>query len=388
MNSKRQMLTYLWHFKLSNTPNPSFIAPTVSSDRDLKFSLTVKDDKGAVNNNPAIVTVTVKHINHPPIANAGSDQTVNPGDVVSLDGSKSRDADSDDTLNYSWTQTSGPTVKLDNANSPIATFTAPSNISSDTDLAFKLTVTDDKNASNTTAVKVIDKYVPPPNQPPAANAGSDQTVNAGDSVTLDGSGSRDPDGNIASYSWKQTAGPALTLSGADTATAQFVAPSSDITLKFSLIVKDDKGAISQPSSVAVTVKAAVVPPPSITPPSVSNQTGNATSMTTTQDNQTSNTRANEYLFVRKWGSNGTADGQFSNPFGVAVDSSGNVYVTYSGINRIQKFNSGGIFITKWGSQGIADGQFNGPIGIAVDSSGNVYVADNGNGRIQVFAPSR
>ncbi len=79
---------------------------------------------------------------------------------------------------------------------PIATFTAPSNnISADTTLTFKLTVTDNKNATGVDDVKVTDKYVPPPNQPPVANAGLDQTVNAGDSVTLDGTKSKDPDGN-------------------------------------------------------------------------------------------------------------------------------------------------------------------------------------------------
>ena len=44
----------------ADTSAPSFIAPTVSSDTLLKFSLTVKDDKGATSNNPAIVTVTVR----------------------------------------------------------------------------------------------------------------------------------------------------------------------------------------------------------------------------------------------------------------------------------------------------------------------------------------
>ena len=82
-------------------------------------------------NNPATVTITVKHINHPPVAIPGQNQIVNPGDVVSLDGSKSKDPDGD-PITYLWTQTSGPTVKLDGANTPIATFTAPSNISSNT----------------------------------------------------------------------------------------------------------------------------------------------------------------------------------------------------------------------------------------------------------------
>ena len=66
------------------------------------------------------------------------------------------------------------------------------------------------------SVKVIDKYVPPPNQLPIANAGSDQIVNTGDKVTLNGSRSKDPDGKITSYSWTQISGPAVTLNGSNT----------------------------------------------------------------------------------------------------------------------------------------------------------------------------
>ena len=90
-------------------------------------------------------------------------------------------------------------------------------------------------------------------------------------------------------------------------------------------------------------------------------------------------------FVTKWGSPGSADGQFRIPSGLAVDSSGNVYVADTGNDRIQKFDSNGKFITKWGSPGSGDGQFSVPYGIAIDSSsGNVYVADKGNSRIEVF----
>jgi hypothetical protein len=106
--------------------------------------------------------------------------------------------------------------------------------------------------------------------------------------------------------------------------------------------------------------------------------------TTQQNNQQ---QEEQYLFVTKWGSKGSGDGQFGNPSGISIDSSDNVYVADSGNNRIQKFDSNGKFITKWGSTGSGDGQFSTLADIAVDSSGNVYVTDSGNNRIQVFARS-
>ena len=94
--------------------------------------------------------------------------------------------------------------------------------------------------------------------------------------------------------------------------------------------------------------------------------------------------AETYVFVLKWGTAGSGDGQFYSPLGVAVDCSGNVYVTDASNHRIQKFTSNGDFVTKWGSGGSGDGQFNGPYGVAFGSSGNVYVGDTYNNRIQRF----
>jgi len=68
---------------------------------------------------------------------------------------------------------------------------------------------------------------------------------------------------------------------------------------------------------------------------------------------------------------------------LAIDSEGNTYVTDQGNNLVQKFDSDGNFITKWGSEGSAEGQFDRPLGISLDSAGNVYVVDTGNYRIQV-----
>ena len=92
------------------------------------------------------------------------------------------------------------------------------------------------------------------------------------------------------------------------------------------------------------------------------------------------------------GTIGSADGataQFTGPHGVAVDTAGNVYVADTGNNRIRKITSAGVVTTLAGStSGYHDdpvgtlAQFNTPYGVAVDTAGNVYVADNSNHRIR------
>jgi DNA-binding beta-propeller fold protein YncE len=91
-----------------------------------------------------------------------------------------------------------------------------------------------------------------------------------------------------------------------------------------------------------------------------------------------------YVFSSKWGILGNDPGQFNIPIGVALDSSGNVFVTDTANHRIQKFTSSGNPIITWGESGSANSQFVFPTGIAVDSSRNVYVADTYNDRIQKF----
>jgi DNA-binding beta-propeller fold protein YncE len=93
-----------------------------------------------------------------------------------------------------------------------------------------------------------------------------------------------------------------------------------------------------------------------------------------------------YGFLTKWGQRGTADGEFRDPLGVAVNTaSGDVYVADEGNDRVQRFDSTGAFLGKWGTTGAGDGRFNFPVGVAVNStSGDVYVADNSNFRIQRF----
>jgi sugar lactone lactonase YvrE len=97
---------------------------------------------------------------------------------------------------------------------------------------------------------------------------------------------------------------------------------------------------------------------------------------------------------------GSADGmgaaaRFEGPHGVAVDTSGTVYVADTGNHTIRKVTPAGVVTTLAGAPGeagSADGtgaapRFDGPSGVAADASGNVYVADTGNNTIRKVTPA-
>jgi hypothetical protein len=88
---------------------------------------------------------------------------------------------------------------------------------------------------------------------PTANAGPDQNVTVSTLVTLDGSGSSDPDGTIAGYAWTQISGTAVTLSDATAQKPTFTAPGSTATLVFGLTVTDNLGATSAQDTVTINV---------------------------------------------------------------------------------------------------------------------------------------
>ena len=184
--------------------------------------------------------VTQEGINIPPTANAGSDQTVEEGGTVTLDGSNSTDPD-DGIASYLWAQTGGTSVTLSDINVVQLTFIAP-NVGPDGEsLTFQLTVTDSGGLQSTDSCIV---NITGDNDPPNADAGPDQTVDEGETVTLDGSNSTDPDDGIASYLWTQTAGTPVTLSDPTAVKPTFTSPnvgSDGESLTFQLTVTDNGG---------------------------------------------------------------------------------------------------------------------------------------------------
>jgi hypothetical protein len=96
------------------------------------------------------------------------------------------------------------------------------------------------------------------NQPPVANAGTDQAVDPGATVTLNGTLSSDIDSGISTYAWTQISGTSVTLSDATVAQPTFTAPTSveGATLVFGLTVTDIEGASSTQDTVTIIVGAA------------------------------------------------------------------------------------------------------------------------------------
>ena len=149
-------------------------------------------------------------------------------------------------LTYQWTQTGGPAVTLSDPTAVKPTFTAPATAAT---LTFQLVV---NNGTLSSAPSSVTITVTPGNQPPVASAGAAQTVATGATVTLDGSGSSDPNNNSLTYQWTQTGGPAVTLSDPTAVKPTFTAPATAATLTFQLVVNN--GTLSSaPSSVGITV---------------------------------------------------------------------------------------------------------------------------------------
>ena len=231
------LLTYSWSFSSvpsgsaallsdSSSVNPSFNVDVAGS---YVVSLMVSD--GTENSVPD--TVSVSTLNVAPVANAGSDQAVLVGEIVTLDGSQSTDADGD-LLTFNWSLTNmppGSTAVLDDSTSVSPSFVV--DVAGVYNLSLLVndgTVDSQPDTINISTVNVA----------PTADAGADQAVYVGDLVTLNGSQSADPDGDTLNFLWNFTSLPVGSNAGLNdptTANPTFTADQSGIYV-VSLVVND------------------------------------------------------------------------------------------------------------------------------------------------------
>ncbi|MBC2715033.1 MAG: hypothetical protein HF978_06960 [Desulfobacteraceae bacterium] len=238
--------------------DPTFIAPETGLDPVvLIFKLIVTDSSGQVSTDQVEITVNNKNVI--PLANAGADQRVNETTMVALDGSDSLDPDGD-SLIYQWHQISGPAVSLNDAfiSTPILWSPSIGEQVSPATVIMELTVADTEGQTSTDRVEIIVDDV---GQAPIAKAGNDMSVYERQTVTLDGSESKDLDGEVT-YLWTQTSGPTVILSDVSAASPTFTVPAVNPdfnVLTFRLMVEDSDGLVTF-DEVAVTVDPSTEPP--------------------------------------------------------------------------------------------------------------------------------
>ena len=243
-------VTYSWSFTSStppgtdirltgpNTATPSFTAPNKTVD--LTFTLIVRDEA----NNVASDTVTITVDTRLPTVNAGSDQTVAPNVKVTLNGSGS--SNTGGGVTYRWSQSGPSTLSLSSNTAAAPTFNSPT-----TSGTYTLTLTATDSNTGTSASDSVTIIV---NHPLTANAGSDQTVDIGEPVTLAATASGGAGGNT--YRWRQTSGTPnnITLTGRRTDQASFTVPNGATTLAFTLTVRDRAGSEAR-DTVQITINA-------------------------------------------------------------------------------------------------------------------------------------
>ena len=239
----------------ADTARPTFTAPATVGV--LFFGMTVTDSHGQ----PVSVTVTIT-VTSQPIVDVGAgvgldaEQSVMPGAPVTLSGTATDPDGDDDALTYAWVQTSGTDVTLTNANTATATFTAPASGV----LVFTLTVTDEAGDTTTSTVTVTANLAPMADVGAGVGLDAEQSVMLGATVTLDGTGSSDPENGVLTYAWVHTMTDnvattpttAIALTNANTATATFTAPDTAGVLAFTLTVTDD-GGFTGTNTLTITV---------------------------------------------------------------------------------------------------------------------------------------
>ena len=222
------------------------LTPDVSGD----YVVTLVVNDGKVDSSPT--SATLRAVNVAPVANAGIDRSLQIGETAVLDGSASSDVNGD-ALTYAWSVTarpSGSAATVTDATQPVARFVP--DLAGDYTLS--LVVNDGALASAQDTVQVT-VVASGSNRAPTADAGIDQNVSIGTVVTLDGSASWDPDGNLVTYVWTLDSKPANSAAAIVDASSPrpSLTPDQAGTYTASLVVIDSLNEKSVADQVVVTV---------------------------------------------------------------------------------------------------------------------------------------
>lgn len=195
--------------------------PDVAGTYELKL---VVDDGTDVGRDYVEIRV-IDPANTAPVADAGPDFTGSVGANAALDGTASYDPDGD-PLTYRWTLRTSPAGSTLSNSSINNRTTASASFVPDVEGSYTLRLTVDDGQTNDRDDVVVSVGPGTGNNPPVADAGDDTGRCSLEEITLDGSGSSDPDGDTLSYSWSFTSVPSTSgLTDADIANASTASPS-------------------------------------------------------------------------------------------------------------------------------------------------------------------
>ena len=204
------------------------------------------------------VTVTGFDTNSQPTVNAGPDQTVDEGDTVTLSGTAT-DVDTGDALTYSWTHDSDLAITITGSDSASASFTAP-NVAANTTFTVTLTVNDGTvDVFDTLQVTITDSS----NSPPAVEAGADQEVVEGATVTLSGTASDDDPEDDLTYSWTHDGPSGITFANPAALSTSFTAPDVAANTTFTVTLTVNDGTVDVSDTLQVTITDSPSIPPAV-----------------------------------------------------------------------------------------------------------------------------
>ena len=240
----------------SDSLSASFTAPDVAADTTITVTLTVDD--GTVEVSDTLQVTIADSPNSSPTVNAGQDQEVVEGATVALSGTASDD-DPEDTLTYSWIHDSSLAITFANSTALSTSFTAPG-VAANTTFTVTLTVNDGTvGVSDTLQVTIADS----PNSSPTVNAGQDQEVAEGATVSLSGTVSDDDQEDTLTYSWTHDSSLAITFANSTALSTSFTAPGVAANTTFTVTLTVNDGTVGVSDALQVTIADSPNSPPEV-----------------------------------------------------------------------------------------------------------------------------
>lgn len=178
------------------------------------------------------------------------------------------------------------------------------------------------------------------------------------------------------------------ISGAEGATYELTASDAEHKVQVVVTATNAGGSASANSSQTAIVEP-LIAPSNTALPSVSGHLNNGQTLTASRGSWTgtepiSYTYQWQHCSAGPLGGEGSGPGQFNEPYGVAVDSEGNIWIVDRGNDRVEEFSKEGGYIKSFGSHGSGAGYLKEPYGLSIDAEGHIWVADWGNNTVEEY----